>query len=120
MPQSSALIGLPGDNENQLKLQAEHSNMCRFNPDSLLDQKNYKLVEINVLELCKDALQIGEKSHPSIDRFRHTSAHAVGNTESSEASSAAAPLNLEASLSQYHDDEELQRRMYDLRGATRR
>ena len=114
------MIGLPGDHENQLKLHAEHSNMCRFNPASSLDKKNYELVELNVLELCENALQIGEKSYPSIDRFCHTSANAVGNTESSEASSAPAPSSLEVSSSQYHDDEDLERKICDLRGATRR
>ena len=68
VPQSSAMIGLPGDHENQLKLHAEHSDMCKFNPSSPSDKKNYDLVEGNILELCENASQIGETSHSSIDR----------------------------------------------------
>ena len=114
------MIGLPGDHENQLRLHAEHSDMCRFNPASPSDKKNYDLVEGNILELCENASQIGEMSHSSIDSLRHTSANAVGDTVSSDASSAAAPFHLQVSISQNHDDEELERRMYDLGGATRR
>ena len=114
------MIGLPGDHENQLKLHAEHSDMCRFNPNSPSDKKNYDLVEGNILELCENASQIGEKSHSSIDRLRHASANAVGSTESAEASSVTAPFNLEVPLPQIHDDEDLERRIHDLRSATRR
>ena len=46
-------MGLPGDHENQVKLEATHSDMCRFNPNVQIDAKNYKLVEGNVLELCE-------------------------------------------------------------------
>ncbi len=46
-------MGLPGDRENQVKLQATHRDMCRFNPNAQIDAKNYKLVEGNVLELCE-------------------------------------------------------------------
>ena len=53
MPQASAMIGLPGDRENQVKLEATHSDMCRFNPNTQVDAKNFKLVEGNVLELCE-------------------------------------------------------------------
>lgn len=47
------MIGLPGDHENQVKLEATHSDMCRFNPKVQIDAKNFKLVEGNVLELCE-------------------------------------------------------------------
>ena len=52
MPRSSAVIGLPGHREKQVKLEATHSDMCRFNPNVRIDAKNYKLVESIVLELC--------------------------------------------------------------------
>ena len=113
------MIGLPGDHENQLKLHAEHSDMCRFSPTSPSDKKNYDLVEGNILELCENASQIGEKSHSSINSLRHILANAVGDAVSSDASSAAAPSNLEVPLSQRHDYEDLERRLHDLRGATR-
>ena len=47
------MIGLPGDRENQVKLEATHSDMCRFNLNTQIDAKNFKLVEGNVLELCE-------------------------------------------------------------------
>ena len=47
------MIGLSGDRECQVKLEATHSDMCRFNPKAQIDAKNYKLVEGNVLELCE-------------------------------------------------------------------
>ncbi len=72
MPQSSAIIGLPGDCENQIKLQAKHSDMCRFNPADSLDNKNYKLVEGNFLGLCEKCLQLGKKSRSSVDQLPHT------------------------------------------------
>lgn len=47
------MIGLSGDRESQVKLEATHSDMCRFNPKDQIDAKNFKLVEGNVLELCE-------------------------------------------------------------------
>ena len=47
------MIGLSGDRESQVKLEATHSDMCRFNPEAQIDAKNFKLVEGNVLELCE-------------------------------------------------------------------
>ena len=99
MPQSSAIIGLPGDHENQIKLQAKHSDMCRFNPADTVDNKNYKFVEGNVLELCENCMQLGKKSRSSIDQLPHTSADTVDKTISSEMSSAAAASNMEVCIS---------------------
>ena len=62
MPQASAMIGLPGDRENQVKLEATHSDMCRFNPNAQTDAKNFKLVEGNVLELCDVSKTLGVDS----------------------------------------------------------
>lgn len=67
MPRDSAIIGLPGHHENQIKLQAKHSDMCRFDPDSLLDNTNYSYVEGNVIELCEKSWQLGKKSGSSVD-----------------------------------------------------
>ena len=47
------MIGLSGDRESQVKLEATHSDMCRFNPKAQIDAKNFKLVEGSVLELCE-------------------------------------------------------------------
>ena len=59
MPRTSAVIGLPGARENQVKIEATHSDMCRFNPDVQIDVNNYKLVEGNVLELCEVSKLLG-------------------------------------------------------------
>lgn len=53
------MIGLPGNHENQVKLEATHSDMCRFNPNAHIDAKNFKLVEGNVLELCEASKMLG-------------------------------------------------------------
>ena len=67
VPQYSATLGLPGDRESQIKIQAKHGDMCRFNPDITMDKSNYKLVEGNVLELCEKASQLGETNHSTMD-----------------------------------------------------
>jgi hypothetical protein len=49
-------MGLPGNREKIIKLEASHSDMCRFDlPDSLKeddDRDNYELVEGNLTRLC--------------------------------------------------------------------
>ena len=60
VPRHSAVLGLPGDRESQIKIQASHENMCRFDPDVAIDKVNYELVEGNVVELCSEASQLGE------------------------------------------------------------
>lgn len=50
------MIGLPGDVENQLGLPADHSDLCRFDPNLEVDKDNYRLVERNLKELCQDAI----------------------------------------------------------------
>jgi hypothetical protein len=50
------VFGLPGDRENIVRLNATHSDMCRFD-DSQQDQDNFKLVANNLEELYEDALQ---------------------------------------------------------------
>lgn len=64
VPRDSACLGLAGDHESQLKIEAKHGDMCRFNPKVTIDENNYEVVEGNVVELCeKAAKQLGEKSH---------------------------------------------------------
>jgi hypothetical protein len=65
VPRESALMGLPGHRENQVKLDASHRDMCRFDPDAPQDKKNYFLVEGNVLELCIGAIVRGEPDSAS-------------------------------------------------------
>lgn len=90
--------------------------MCRFNPYDTVDSKNYKFVEGNVLELCEKSLQLGKKSRSSIDRLPGTSANAVDSTICSDMSSAAVENSMEGSTSQKQDHEDLEWRLYNLRG----
>jgi hypothetical protein len=50
---------MPGDHENVVKLNADHSGVCKFGP-TLEDQDNFKLVRGNIKDLYKNALKIGE------------------------------------------------------------
>jgi hypothetical protein len=52
---------MPGDYENVVKLNADHSGVCKFG-SSLEDQDNFKLVRGNIKDLYKNALKIGELS----------------------------------------------------------
>ena len=58
-------MGLTGDYESQLKIEAKHEDMCRYNPNFTKDENNYDVVEGNTVELCEEAArQLGEKIHP--------------------------------------------------------
>ncbi|KAH8659274.1 hypothetical protein BGZ60DRAFT_544318 [Tricladium varicosporioides] len=52
VPRESAVFGLDGRRENQVKLDAAHRDMCRFNPSVKKDMDNYFLVEGNIDDLC--------------------------------------------------------------------
>lgn len=52
---------MPGDHENVVKLNADHSGVCKFGP-SQTDQDNFKLVRSNVKDLYKHALSVGRLS----------------------------------------------------------
>ena len=51
------MIGLPGDMENQVGLDASHSEICRYDPSILADMDNYDLVQGNLSELYEGALE---------------------------------------------------------------
>ncbi|KAH8591174.1 hypothetical protein B0O99DRAFT_744603 [Bisporella sp. PMI_857] len=55
VPVESARFGMPGDRENVVKLNADHSTVCKFGP-SLADQDNFKLVQSNIRDLYRSAL----------------------------------------------------------------
>lgn len=61
MPRESARFGMPGDRENVVKLNADHSAVCKFGP-SQTDQDNFKLVRGNIRDLYKKALKTRELS----------------------------------------------------------
>ena len=58
VPRESARFGIPGDRENIVKLNADHTNVCKFGPDQR-DQDNFKLVRSNIKDLYKNALKTG-------------------------------------------------------------
>ncbi len=61
VPRASAVIGLPGDMENQVGIDASHSEICRFDPSILEDMDNYEKVQGNFRELYEGALEkLGE------------------------------------------------------------
>ena len=47
------MLGLPGDIENQVKIDADHPDMCRFDLSEAKDRDNYRLVEANIEDLCE-------------------------------------------------------------------
>ena len=54
------MIGLPGDVENQVGIDANHSEICRFDPSIQTDMDNYEKVQANIKELYEGTLQQGE------------------------------------------------------------
>lgn len=52
---------MPGDHENVVKLNADHSGVCKFGP-SQRDQDNFKLVRGNIRDLYRNALKNRELS----------------------------------------------------------
>lgn len=52
---------MPGDRENVVKLNADHSGVCKFG-STLEDQDNFKLVQCNIKDLYENALKICELS----------------------------------------------------------
>jgi hypothetical protein len=61
VPAESARFGMPGDHENVVKLNADHSGVCKFG-STLEDQDNFKLVRSNIRDLYKEALRTSELS----------------------------------------------------------
>ena len=79
-------MGLTGDYESQLKIEAKHEDMCRYNPNVSKDESNYDVVEGNTVELCEEAAkQLGERVHTV----------KVNLTENNPKFSPLCPLHLE-------------------------
>lgn len=64
VPKRSATFGLSGTRENIVELNAEHSDLCRFD-ESRRDKDNFKLVANNIQDLYEAALERSE----SVDVF---------------------------------------------------
>lgn len=56
VPPESARLGMPGDRENVVKLNADHSGICKFGA-SQADQDNLEFVQFNIKDIYKKALQ---------------------------------------------------------------
>ena len=48
VPRESAVLGLPGDVKNQVCLEADDSNMSRFDGVTKDELDNYKLIQANI------------------------------------------------------------------------
>ncbi|CAG9943269.1 unnamed protein product [Clonostachys rosea f. rosea IK726] len=57
----NARLGMPGDRENVVRLDAGHGGVCRFGSE-ITDEDNLKLVLRNVKDLYVNAIQIGPKT----------------------------------------------------------
>jgi hypothetical protein len=55
----ASTFGLPGKQERVVCLDADHNSICKFG-DSQEDRDNWKKVRGNIVELCHDALSMGE------------------------------------------------------------
>lgn len=56
-------MNLPGSRETQLRINADHSDMCRFDPTVSSDWDNYRKVERNIQMLIADAI-VGYAAQP--------------------------------------------------------
>lgn len=63
MPKSSAVFGLPGHRENIVRLNASHSDMCRFDTKDQRDKDNLEIVLSNLEDLYVEALKICESAN---------------------------------------------------------
>ncbi|KAI8649732.1 hypothetical protein NCS55_01435700 [Fusarium keratoplasticum] len=56
VPKESARLGLPGDRENVVKLNADHGGVCRFG-DSQTDKDNFEVVQRNIIDIYDSAMK---------------------------------------------------------------
>lgn len=59
MDQKSATLGLPSDREQQIALDANHSNVCKFES---IDDDDYEQVKENISMMIREALDNSERS----------------------------------------------------------
>ena len=63
MPKKSATFGLPGHRENIVRLNASHSDMCRFDGTDQRDKDNLRLVFRNLEDVYTEALTSCESTN---------------------------------------------------------
>jgi hypothetical protein len=61
VPKNSATLGLAGKRENQVGLDANHSDMCCFDSSVQHDNDLYEFVDLNVRQIYKSAVAAREK-----------------------------------------------------------
>jgi hypothetical protein len=62
VPYESAVLGLTGDRETTLRRRADRSDVCCFNPDDEVDEKDFEFVEGNLKRMYWMVLSAGEIS----------------------------------------------------------
>ena len=63
MPKKSATFGLLGQRENIVRLDANHSDVCRFDDVTQRDKDNLKIVSSNLEDVYEDALKSCESAN---------------------------------------------------------
>lgn len=85
-------MGFAGIHENQLKIEAKHGDMCRFDPNVAMDESNYELVEGNTIWLCEEAAKrLGEKSHTVVADSQGDASTLIPNLPSAPQGTLADP-----------------------------
>ena len=54
------MLGLQGGRETILRMEADHSGVCRFDPTIEVDKDNLELLEVNLRKLCRAPMREGE------------------------------------------------------------
>lgn len=55
------MLGLPGDKETIIRMNADHGGVCRFDPTNSIDQDNYIMLEGALIRVCRAALKPGKQ-----------------------------------------------------------
>lgn len=85
-------MGFAGIHETQLKIEAKHGDMCRFDPSVAMDESKYELVEGNTLRLCEEAAKrLGEKSHTVVGDSLGATSTLIPNMPSAPQGALAGP-----------------------------
>ena len=110
-------MGLTGDYESQLKIEAKHEDMCRYNPNVTKDESNYDVVEGNTVELCEEAARhLGERIHPVNVNLTEDKSESIANMPFAPREALCNPL-LTLSRHQEEDDITVEERFQRLQGS---
>lgn len=108
-------MGFAGVYETQLKIEAKHGDLCRFDPSVAMDESNYELVEGNTIGLCEEAVKhLGEKSHTVIGDSLGAASTLIPNMPSAPQGALAGPPLTPIRRQDGGDIEEKLQRLRDL------